>query len=68
MTPYEVDCSNKWYRTWPADILFDQNLKLSLDFFENHCSEELWDKTMDKYNHDSEAEKGGPFIFHHYDE
>jgi hypothetical protein len=47
MTPDEVAWPNKWYRTWTAKIWFEQNLKLSFDFLENHCSEELWDKTMD---------------------
>jgi hypothetical protein len=63
MTPDEVAWSNKWYRTWTAEIWFEQNLKLSFDFLENHCSEELWDKTMDKYNRYSELEKGGPLLF-----
>jgi hypothetical protein len=36
---------------------------VSFDFLENHCSEELWDKTMDKYNRYSEVEKGGPLFF-----
>jgi hypothetical protein len=39
MTPDEVGWSNKWYRTWTAVIWFEQNLKLSFDFLENHCSE-----------------------------
>jgi hypothetical protein len=63
MTPNEVAWSNKWYRTWTAEIWFEQNLKLSFDLLENHCSEELWEKTMDKYNHHSEVEKGGPLFF-----
>jgi hypothetical protein len=63
MTPDEVAWSNKWYRTWTAEIWFEQNLKLSFDFLENHCSKELWDKTMDKYNRYSEVEKGGPLFF-----
>jgi hypothetical protein len=54
-----VACSNKWYRTWTAEIWFKQNLKLSFDFLENRCSEELWDKTMDKYNRYSEVENEG---------
>jgi hypothetical protein len=57
MTPDEVDWSNKWYCTWTAGIWFEQNLKLSFDFLENHFSEELWDKTMDKYSRYSEVEK-----------
>jgi hypothetical protein len=57
MTPNEVAWSNKWYRTWTAEIWFEQNLKLSFDFLENHCSEELWDKTMDKYNRYSEVKR-----------
>jgi hypothetical protein len=60
MTPDEVAWSNKWYRIRTTEIWFEQNLKLSFDFLEKHCSEELWDKTMDKYNHYSEVEKGGP--------
>jgi hypothetical protein len=60
--PGEVAWSNKWYRTWTAEIWFEQNLKLSFDFLENHCSEELWDRTMDKYIRYSEVEKGG-FLF-----
>jgi hypothetical protein len=63
MTPDEVAWSNKWYRTWTAEIWFEQNLKLSFDFLDNHCSEELWDKMMDKYNRYSKEEKGGPFFF-----
>jgi hypothetical protein len=63
MPPDEVAWSKKWYRTWTAEIWFEQNLKLSFDFLENHCSEELWDNTMDKYNHYSEVEKGGPLFF-----
>jgi hypothetical protein len=63
MTPDEVAWSNKWYRTWTAEIWFEQNLRLSFDFLENHCSEELWDKIMDKYNRYSEVEKGGPLFF-----
>jgi hypothetical protein len=63
MTPHEVAWSNKWYRTWTAKICFEQNLKISFDFLENHCSEELWDKTMDTYNHYSAVEKGGPLFF-----
>jgi hypothetical protein len=63
MMPGEVAWSNKWYRTWTAEIWFEQNLKLSFDFLENHCSEELWDKTMDKYNRYSEVEKGGLLFF-----
>jgi hypothetical protein len=63
MTPDEVAWSKKWYHTWKAEIWFEQSLKLSFDFFENHCSEELWDKTMDKYNRYSEVEKGGPLFF-----
>jgi hypothetical protein len=59
MTPDVVACSNKWYRTWTAEIWFKQNLKLSFDFLENRCSEELWDKTMDKYNRYSEVENEG---------
>jgi hypothetical protein len=55
MTPDEVAWSNKWYRAWTYEIWFEQNLKLSFDFLENHCSEELWDKTMDKYNRYSEV-------------
>jgi hypothetical protein len=58
MTPDEVAWSRKWHRTWTAEIWFEQNLKLSFDFLENHCSGELWDKTMDKYNHYSEVGKG----------
>jgi hypothetical protein len=50
LMPDEVAWSNKLYRTWTAEIWFEQNLKLSFDFLENHCSEEFWDKTMDKYN------------------
>jgi hypothetical protein len=43
--PDEVAWSNKWHLTWTAGIWFEQNLKLSFDFLENHCSEEeLWDK------------------------
>jgi hypothetical protein len=57
MTPDEVAWSNKWYRTWSAEIWFEQSLKLSFDFLENHCSEELWDKKMDTYNCYSEVEK-----------
>jgi hypothetical protein len=63
MTPDEVARSNKWYRTWTSEIWFEQNLKLSFDFLENQCYEELWDKTMDTYNHFSEVEKGGPLFF-----
>jgi hypothetical protein len=63
MMPNEVAWSNKWYRTWTANIWFEQNLKLIFDLLENHWSEELWDKTMDKYNHYSEVEKGGPSFF-----
>jgi hypothetical protein len=63
MTPDEVAWSNKWHHTWTAEIWFEQNLKLSFDFLENHCSEELWDKTMDKYNCYSKLEKGGPSFF-----
>jgi hypothetical protein len=63
MTPDEVAWSNKWYRTWTAKIWFEQKLKLSFDFLEHHCSEKLWDKTMDEYNHYSEVEKGGPLFF-----
>jgi hypothetical protein len=63
MTPDEVAWSNKWYHTWTVAIWLEQNLKLSFDFLENHCSEELWDKTMDKYNRYSEVEKGGPLLF-----
>jgi hypothetical protein len=63
VTPDEVAWSNKWYRTWTAEIWFEQNLKLSFDFLENHCSEGLWDKTMDKYNRYSEVKKGGPLFF-----
>jgi hypothetical protein len=48
MTTGEVAWSNKWYRTRTAEIWFKQNLKLSFYFLENHCSEELRDKTMDK--------------------
>jgi hypothetical protein len=59
MTTDEVAWSNKWYCTWTAEIWFEQNLKLSFDFLENHCSEELWDKMMDKYNRYSEVEKEG---------
>jgi hypothetical protein len=62
MTSDEVAWSNKWYCTWKAEILFEQNLKLSFDLLENHCSEELWDKTMDKYNRYSQLEKGGPLF------
>jgi hypothetical protein len=63
MTPNEVAWSKKWCRTWTAEIWFEQNLKLSFDFLENHCSEELWDKTIDTYNRYSEVEKGGPLCF-----
>jgi hypothetical protein len=63
MTIDEVAWSNKWYRTWTAEIWFEQSLKLSFDFLENHCSEELWDKTMDKCYHYSEVEKGGTLFF-----
>jgi hypothetical protein len=54
---------NKWHRTWTAGIWVEQNLKLSFDFLENQCSEELWDKTMDKCNRYAEVEKGGPLFF-----
>jgi hypothetical protein len=63
MTPNEVAWSNKLYRTWTAKIWFEQNLELSFDFFENHCFEEVWDKTMDKYNSYSEVERRGPLRF-----
>jgi hypothetical protein len=63
MTPDEVAWSKKWYRIWTAEIWFQQNLKLSFDFFENHCYEEPWDKTMDTCNHYSEVEKGGTLFF-----
>jgi hypothetical protein len=33
ITPDEVAWSNKWYCTWTAEIWFEQNLKLSIDFF-----------------------------------
>jgi hypothetical protein len=46
VTPDEVAWSNKWYRTWTAEIWFEQNLKLNFDFLENHCSEELWEKRL----------------------
>jgi hypothetical protein len=36
---------------------------LSFDLLENHCSDELWDKTMDTYNRYSEVEKVGPLFF-----
>jgi hypothetical protein len=62
MTPDELAWSNTWYRIWKTEIWFEQNLKLSFDFLENQCSEELWDKTMDKYNSYSEGEKGGPLL------
>jgi hypothetical protein len=57
MATDEVAWSNKWHHTWTAEIWFEQNLKLSFDFLENHCSKELGDKTMDKYNFYSEVEK-----------
>jgi hypothetical protein len=63
MTPDEVAWSNKWYPTWTAEIWFEKNLKLSFDFLETHCSEEQWEKMMDKHNHYSEVEKGGPLFF-----
>jgi hypothetical protein len=59
MTADEVAWSNTWYHTWTAEIRFEQNLKLSFVFLENHCSEEMWDKTMDKYNHYSEVKNEG---------
>jgi hypothetical protein len=62
MTPTEVAWYIKLYRTWTAKIWFEKNLKLSCDFFENHCFKALWEKTMYKYSHYSEEEIGGPLF------
>jgi hypothetical protein len=58
----EVAWSNKWYPTWTADVWYEHNLKLSFDFMESHCSEELWDKTIDQYNRYYEAKMVGRYF------
>ncbi len=55
--------SNAWYRKWPQDPTYQQNLQLTYKFFQNNVDDTLWEKCYERYSTYPPVEQGGPLFF-----
>jgi hypothetical protein len=63
ITIEQVARSSLWYREWMANVSFEQNLKLTYDFFQNDVSNDLSMKISETYETFAVGEQGGPLFF-----
>jgi hypothetical protein len=64
ITIQQVADSNKWYKQWTEDDEFaGDNLNVTYNFMKNNVSDNLWEKTFEKYDQYSASERGGPLFF-----
>ena len=49
-------------RQWPTDPWYRENLQLSLDFFQSHMSDALWEKCFETYKEFNPIQRGGPLM------
>jgi hypothetical protein len=63
VTMQQVAKSNKWYRTWPVDTTFAENLKLTYRSLQNNTSNQLYNKVFETYDKYPAEEQGGPLFF-----
>jgi hypothetical protein len=59
----DVARSNLWYRQWLVDEWFQENLKLTCNFFQKNVSDDLWNKVCETYDQYKPSEQGGPLFF-----
>jgi Zinc knuckle len=63
ITEQSVADSNRWYKKWPKEPYYRENLQLTYDFLENNCTEELLEKCLEVYDDFDVECQGGPLLF-----
>jgi hypothetical protein len=60
----DVAASNGgWYRKWPKDPTYEQNLTLMAKFFQQNAADKLWEKCYEHYAKHPPIDLGGPLLF-----
>jgi hypothetical protein len=59
----QVAESNEWYRVYPKQNYYRDNLQLTLEFLENNCTEQLWEKVLEMHDEYPSEKRGGPLAF-----
>jgi hypothetical protein len=59
----QVAESNEWYRVYPKQCYYRDNLQLTLEFLENNCTEQLWEKVLEMHDEYPSEKWGGPLAF-----
>lgn len=59
----DVAKSNEWYRRWPTAPSYDENLKLTFNYFQNNVADDLCQKANEEYNRFPISQRGGPLFF-----
>jgi hypothetical protein len=63
LTEKEVALSNEWYRLYTKEEWIRKNLQLSLEYLENNCTEQLWEKVIEIHDEFLTIQRGGPLAF-----
>jgi hypothetical protein len=59
----DVAESNRWYKRWAKASWFQQNMTLSFELLQNNCTQELWEKCLERYAVYPIEQQGGPLMF-----
>jgi hypothetical protein len=57
----DVTASNRWYKTYPKDSWYAENMGLTYEYLKDHMAPDLWTKVNEEYNTYS---PGGPLFLY----
>jgi hypothetical protein len=60
----DVQASNEWYRSYPSDPWYGDNMGLSYEYLKEHMATDLWTKVNEEYNRLPAATRGGPLLLY----
>jgi hypothetical protein len=60
----DVQASNEWYRRYPTDSWYGDNMGLTYEYLKTHMASDLWTKVNEEYSRLPAATRGGPLLLY----